>query len=296
MRSDIPHTEVHFSEWSEMKKFFDKLGTVWVFRGQRSVEWPLASSLERLSLDRAPHRAEEYLLTQFKRRAHHYIPPPLPGSNLEWMAMMQHHGAPTRFLDFTYSPYIATFFAMEDALEECSVWAINSHWLKRGTFKQLEEKARLLPPFSDRKFCLRDLSDLVRYRGFATPVYDWFEDILFSNGERFVIGVEPFLMNERVIIQGGVFLVPASVQRSFHENLASNGTKDMAKYVIKIIIDPSAFRKALLDIVDRMNISRASLFPGIDGFAQSLRLVGRTHCLWDFMLHRLRGRTVPPLS
>ena len=38
---------------------------------------------------------------------------------------MQHHGAPTRLIDFTWSPYVAAFFALERTLADGVVWAMN---------------------------------------------------------------------------------------------------------------------------------------------------------------------------
>jgi len=41
---------------------------------------------------------------------------------------MQHHGAPTRLLDFTYSFYIAAYFALEESEKDCAIWALNMKW------------------------------------------------------------------------------------------------------------------------------------------------------------------------
>ena len=64
---------------------------------------------------------------EFQRRAHHYLNdvPPL-GECIEWLALIQHYSGPTRLLDFTHSPYVAAFFAMEKAEHDAVVWAIDT--------------------------------------------------------------------------------------------------------------------------------------------------------------------------
>ncbi len=49
---------------------------------------------------------------------------------LEWLSIMQHFGAPTRLLDFTYSIYIALYFAIEHMNQEeySAIWCINPKW------------------------------------------------------------------------------------------------------------------------------------------------------------------------
>ena len=79
--------------------------------GQRDADWPLQTRLERVcsSFERAKLKeAERHLLHQFQRRLHHYrVDVPALDDSLKWFALMQHHGAPTRLLDWTRSPYVA---------------------------------------------------------------------------------------------------------------------------------------------------------------------------------------------
>ncbi len=89
----------------------------WVFRGHSRLSWRLQPTIERLANEQhiSPH-VEKYAEREFKRRAHHYISDlPNDEDDLEWVALMQHHGAPTRLLDWTRSAYVAAFFAAESA-------------------------------------------------------------------------------------------------------------------------------------------------------------------------------------
>lgn len=93
------------------------LGVNWVFRGQRDSKWSVQSSLERYLPPNkfSEHAAgvEEYFLAKFQSVAHHYVARDLlPSRKLGWLSLMQHHGVPTRLIDFTESPFIAFFLRL----------------------------------------------------------------------------------------------------------------------------------------------------------------------------------------
>jgi hypothetical protein len=75
--------------------------------------------------------------------------------------------------------------------------------------------------------------------------------------------------NERLVIQRGVFMVPGDVTQPFMKNLRALSPHEGTKNIIKIVI-PHRERQAVIRKLFDMGISRASLFPGLDGFAQSL--------------------------
>ncbi len=60
---------------------------------------------------------------------------PKTNDSFEWLAIMQHHGAPTRLLDFTESIIIATYFSVVDAFKESSVWVVNRYRLRDKLFQ-----------------------------------------------------------------------------------------------------------------------------------------------------------------
>jgi FRG domain-containing protein len=122
--------------WSDLERFLTGLDggmDRWCFRGQHRPEWSLVSSLDRM-VSRGRRDAEAFLIREFQRSAQHFLRSiPMKDDVLEWLALMQHHGTPTRLLDFTLSPYIGLYFALEhfpiDSGVETDVsaalWAIN---------------------------------------------------------------------------------------------------------------------------------------------------------------------------
>ena len=120
------------------------------------------------------------------------------------------------------------------------------------------------------------------------------ELFLLGTSNNFVFGVEPERMNERLAIQQGLFLFPGNVGATFEENLAGifDSKADIFQntpaftyepenqaelmeamlphvVVLKIIV-PQYLREEILRDLWRMNVSSATLFPGIDGYTRSL--------------------------
>lgn len=250
----------------------------WMYRGTPRA-FPLMTSLERAirdagePLSNAPE-IEQQMVKEFKRRAHFYVKVlPREGDILSWLALMQHHGAPTRLLDWTYSFYVAAFFALadaqsfpEDRREPAIVWA-----LYRDAYKLAAQAPRANAVFEKAFAGHTPIEDLSR------PDTDYLYDglnaylaSLMETPELSVWAINPFRLNERLSVQKGVFLCPGHVGVPFEENLLDNivSPKNLIRY--EFSTEPRA-RREMLEALDGMNIGFTSLFPGLDGFARSLR-------------------------
>ncbi|WP_233148355.1 FRG domain-containing protein [Rhodopirellula sp. MGV] len=115
-----------------------------VFRGHQSADWCLTPSFDRtyssIPLERRPKLAKE-LMENFTRYVGEYDPKSIrsrrigPDEDEMWlMALAQHHGLPTRLLDWSRSPYIASYFAFTDLLisgmscesTHVAIWAMDT--------------------------------------------------------------------------------------------------------------------------------------------------------------------------
>src|SRR5687768_17751444 len=83
-----------------------------IYRGVSDCHYPLLTSLDRLGGPNPPHTKaglEEHIFRNFIRYGRPHLKTGL--NEWEWLVTAQHHGLPTRLLDWTYSPLIAAHFA-----------------------------------------------------------------------------------------------------------------------------------------------------------------------------------------
>ena len=255
----------------------------WIFRGQPDATQPLKTSLER-RWERYPHppqdraEAERLLCREFERRLHQYpVDIPANRSPLECLSLMQHYGAPTRLLDFTYSFYIAAYFALEGVTNKCAVWAINDKWAREQS-KLKFPKDEAVRAFLDERTSKDHEEDFKRAFCGEPPT-------------KFAAPINPFHLTQRLTIQRGVFMCPGDIGVPFKDNLSGPDDWNNEDHVQKLVLEfgpgekgekedeetpeekerkKKEWRTALEELYD-LNISRATLFPGLVGFAESLK-------------------------
>jgi hypothetical protein len=243
---------IKIDSWQE----FDSLAKDhdgWAFRGHCDAEWHLLSSLSRYLKTFVPDKSiwqarEERAMRIFRRKAHHYISDlRILDEDLRCLALMQHHGAPTRLLDFTKSPYVAAFFALENATTDAAVFALNTPFLWRAAPDGS-------PNLTRKEIDPRKPGNFKKY--FLASKY---EHIWFG---------EPRQMDRRLLAQSGNFVVPGLFDKPVNEILNRySSTEPLLK---KIVIPAQRIREECMQSLYRMNITNATLFPDLDGLAKSM--------------------------
>ncbi|MGD8366140.1 MAG: FRG domain-containing protein [Desulfobacterales bacterium] len=241
-----------------------------VFRGLSDKDYRLETSLMRLE---GPFKAlERHLLRNFRKYSQ-----PVSGhlpSFWHLLTIAQHHGLPTRLLDWTYSPYIALHFATANHEKfniDGVIWVVN-----------FERAHRLLPPplkeclgtEGAQAFTVELLSSLQPRNHDRTPLEDSsFHDVIrsleefdsFGEERDFLLFFEPPSMDDRIVNQFALFSVMPNA------GLAVDDWLIRQKGLCKRVILPSQLKWEIRDKLDQSNITERVLFPGLDGLSSWLK-------------------------
>ena len=172
-----------------------------------------------------------------------------------WIALGQHHGLPTRLLDWTYSPYVAMHFATAEL----------SHYDSDGAIiiVNYHEAARTLPV--RLKTILSDAGSHV----FTTEMLRQYASTLkefdkLNGTEAFMLFFEPPSLDERITNQFAVFSLMSNAKLSFNSWLADEPT------IGRKLILKAGLKWEIRDKLDQANMTERVLFPGLDGLSRWL--------------------------
>ncbi|MDR1074415.1 MAG: FRG domain-containing protein [Treponema sp.] len=276
--------------------FFDWNG--WLFRGQRNSAWKLETAFERLMFGKAFERdyyeLEMGMLRDFRRKAFNYTPnlEAIDDISLyEWIANFQHYGGKTRFLDATFSFFVALFFAVsniefekpeENKKKSFSIWCFNRMWIEKRYKDFLPDTIRNAyqeDPYGKspmtQKMVLDYVPDLKLREKEGKEGSGEYKNAFLS-----VINMTPFKMNQRLINQRGSFLFPTNIYQSFEKNLFAmidpeKNPNDIYR-VIKLNVEyDNRSLSFILNLLDMMNTNYNVLYNSFEGLCQQINFKTR---------------------
>lgn len=219
-----------------------------VFRGLSDASCLLTTSLRRLGGNFA--EMEPHLLRNFRKYAHRDLVE--RDTFWHWLSLAQHHGLPTRLMDWTISPLVAAHFATADIDEydrDGAIWMVD----QRKTHQLLPEHLQKeLHETGADYFTVEMLSRVA-------PTLRHLDELAPPS---FVLFFEPPSMDERIVNQYALFSVMPGAGSQLDEWLYAH-----PGLWRKIVLSASV-KWEVRDKLDQANITERVLFPGLDGLSR----------------------------
>lgn len=220
-----------------------------VFRGLARSSYSHVSSLARLEGDYAA--LEPHLVRNFRKYAHRAS----PGTTVwDWLALGQHHGLPTRLLDWTFSPLVALHFATASWPEEdgtlLAVDCARTHRLLPESLRApLEREGALVFTTEMLGEAARDLTSFDR----------------LTTDRPFLVFFEPPSLDERVVNQSSVLSATSRPTLQVEQWLGEH-PRLWRGWTI-----PTRVKAEIRGRLDQAGFTERMLLPGLDGLAAWLR-------------------------
>jgi hypothetical protein len=256
-------TDMHVNSIEELMHAINSLPNNFVFRGQSNADWGLQSTLER-TLDKKwnadnARKFEAFSLDSFKSKYHIYSGSEhTPKSKLSWLSVMQHYGVSTRLIDFTTSPYIALYFALEtynpSTSKDLSVFCFDYSAIMEESIKHIKEKDKL---FDETRSSIQGRQDSLFDETVDRRAYDiaWI--------------TEPVELNARLDRQSGTFLISGNLEKTIESIINSSL---YASCTLKKIIIPANLYEGIYVALRKMSINSKSIYGDLSGLAKSIRM------------------------
>jgi hypothetical protein len=254
-------SEVRVESWEQLNECLyagswyqphGRFRSPFAFRGLPDWRYDRRTSLDRLGGKYAP--VEDDLLRNFRKYGSR-MESSLQDSWWNWLAMGQHHGLPTRLLDWTFSPYVALHFVTTKAdlfATDGVIWCIDFIKVRR----YLPASLKAILKKDDAVFFTAEMLD-----GYARTL----EEFDAKVGQDCVVFFEPPSLDDRIVNQAALFSMMSSPTLQLEHWLAEQPD------VFRKIIVPAVLKWEVRDKLDMANITERVMFPGLDGLGAWLR-------------------------
>ncbi len=240
--------EVYHDSW---KPHLTRYRSDFAFRGLSDASYELKSSFLRNSGSRP--ELEYHLLRNFRKYS---ISKDAQLSSSFWRSLVlaQHHGLPSRLLDWTYSPFVAMHFATANTEKfdiDGVIWKVDfvraNKLVSEPLNSQLSEEKCNAFTVEMLEESIHSLSDLDK----------------LDNGQ--VLFFEPPSLDQRIVNQFAFFSVMSEPTAIMDDWLIEHPD------LYRRIIIPKELKWEVRDKLDQANITERVLFPGLDGLASWLK-------------------------
>lgn len=228
-----------------------------LYRGLPSEKYILKTSLQR-NCKNKQKELEMSILRNFTKYTAIDDKPFFKDSVWRQMIIGQHHGLPTRLLDWSYSFMVALNFSVSvnnlDDMEKenAVVWKIDITELNQLLPKKYQNK---LQEENAYLFTVEMLNEL----NISLKDYD------LEMSDKSIVLLEPPSIDQRIVNQYSYFsIIPMGI-KSIEEYLEKE-TKRTCKYIID-----KSLKWQIRAMLDQMNINERILFPGIDGLTRWMK-------------------------
>lgn len=261
--TELNQNELQADSWDDLQSFLfdvyekdkDRFRSKYAYRGVSDKNYGLETSIQRIG--RKPSEVESHLIRNFQKYSPINTLVDDYNNIWNWISLGQHHGLPTRFLDWTFSPNVALHFMTADIntfSEDGVIWIVDFVEIKNHLPRDLQNKLNAQKTLSFTSV------ELKQYIGNSIHEIETYEK---AHGDALLF-FEPPSIDDRIVNQFAMFsfmLNPNSDKKVWLET---------HKHLYKRIIIPAGLKWEIRDKLDQSNITERIIYPGLDGISKWL--------------------------